>query len=80
MNALSLRSLLRGCGGSVWREKLVSLVLIGFAALTFIAPTRAQNYRVENINVPGAGGTFLGGTSPWHVNNLGEIEIGRAHV
>jgi hypothetical protein len=73
MNALSLRSLLRGCGGSVRREKLVSLVLVGFAALTFTVPARAQNYKVENINVPGAGGTFLGGTSVWHVNNLGEM-------
>ena len=73
MKALSLRSLLRGSGGSVGCKTLVSLVLVGSAALTFIVPARAQDYQVVNINVPGAGGTFLGGTSPWHVNNLGEI-------
>ena len=73
MKALSLRSLPRGSGGSVACEMLVSLVLAGFGALTFTVPARAQDYQVVNINVPGAGGTFLGGTSPWHVNNLGEI-------
>jgi len=73
MKALSSKSLLRGSGKSAERTKLVSLILAGFAALAFVVPTRAQNYQVVNINVPGAGGTFLGGTSPWHVNNLGEI-------
>ncbi len=73
MRALSLRLSLRGSGGFLDCKKLVFLALVGFGALALTAPARAQNYHVVNINVPGAGGTFLGGTSPWHVNNLGEI-------
>jgi len=73
MKALSLRSLLLGSCGSVGWETLVPLVLVGFGALAFIAPAKAQDYQVVKINVPGAGGTFLGGTSVWYVNNLGEM-------
>ena len=73
MSALSLRLSLRGSGGFLACKRLVFLALVGFGALALTAPARAQNYHVVNINVPGAGGTFLGGTSPWHVNNLGEI-------
>ena len=67
MKALSLRSLPRGSGGSGACEMLVSLVLAGFGALTFTVPARAQDYQVVNINVPGAGGTFLGGLSLIHI-------------
>jgi hypothetical protein len=53
-----------------------ALVLLGLAALVLSVPANAQNYpgyELVKINVPGAGGTFLGGTSVWNVNNLGEI-------
>jgi hypothetical protein len=48
-------------------------MLAGLATLAFGVPVNAQNYKLVNINVPGAGGTYIGGTSPWYVNNSGEI-------